>query len=187
MNRRMSLIRSTSYTFAGIWIMAISNNNRHDPEMILNYTKRIEQTQYSAALAVVGVQRGTNRQKVYTESCWESLCQRRWFRRLCHFFNRRKTGTPTYIFAELPTERTPHYGLRGKRDYDTTFSKIMRSSNTYFTNVLQEWNKLDENVRNSATIAEFKRKLLTVIRPLKKSLFGVFDIDGAKQLTMLRL
>ena len=36
------------------------------------------------------------------------------------------------------------------------------------------------------TIAEFKRKLLTVIRPLKKSLFGVFDIDGVKQLTMLR-
>ena len=37
------------------------------------------------------------------------------------------------------------------------------------------------------TIAEFKRKLLTVIRPLKRTLFGVFDIDGVKQLTILRL
>ena len=96
-------------------------------------------------------------------------------------------GTPLYLLAELPTERTTHYGLRGKRDYDIPFSKTKRSSNTYFTNVLHEWNKLDENVRNSVTIAEFKRKLLTVIRPLKKSLFGVFDIDGIKQLTMLRL
>ena len=161
--------------------------HRHDPEMILNFTKRIEQTQYSAALAVAGVWRGTYRQKLYNELGWESLYQRRWFRRLCHFFNLRKTGTTPYLLAELPTERTPHYGLRGKCDYDIPFSKTKGSSNTYFTNVLHEWNKLGENVRNSVTIAEFKRKLLTVIRPLKRSLFGVFDIDGVKQLTMLRL
>ena len=161
--------------------------HRHYPEMILNFTKRIEQTQYSAALAVADVWRGTNRQKLYNELGWESLYQRRWFSRLCHFFNLRKTGAPPYLFAELPTERTPHYGLRGKRDYDLPFSKTKRSSNTYCTNVLHEWNMLDVNVRNSATIAEFKRKLLTLIRPLKKSLFGLFDIEGVKHLTMLRL
>ena len=141
----------------------------------------------ATALAVAGVWIGTNRQKLYNELGWESLYQRRWFRRLCHFFNLRKTGTPPYLLAELPTEKTPHYGIRGKRDYDIPFSTTKRSSNTYFTNVLHEWNKLDENVRNSVTIAEFKRKLLTDIRPLKRSLFGVFDIDGVKQLTMLRL
>ena len=67
------------------------------------------------------------------------------------------------------------------------FSKTKRSSNTYFTNVLHEWNKLGETVRNSATIAELKRKLLTSIRPIKNSLFGVIDIVGVKKLTMLRL
>ena len=46
---------------------------------------------------------------------------------------------------------------------------------------------LDENARNSATIAEFKGKLLTLIRLLKNSLFGLFDIEGVKHLTMLRL
>ena len=106
---------------------------------------------------------------------------------MCHFCNLRKTGTPPYLFAELPTERTPHYSLRGKRDYDLSFSKTKRSSNTYFTNVLHEWNTLDLSVRNSVTIAEFKRKLLTLIRPLKKSLFGLFDIAGVKHLAMLRL
>ena len=65
--------------------------------------------------------------------------------------------------------------------------RTTRSTNTYFTKILHEWNKLDEDVRNSATIAEFKHKLLTFIRPLKKSLFGVFDIKGVRQLTMLRL
>ena len=161
--------------------------HRHNPKMILNFTQRIEQTQYSAALAVAGAWRGTNRQKLYNELGWESLYNRRWYRRLCHFFNLRKTGNPPYLFAELPTERTLHYGLRGNRDYDIPFSKTKRSSNTYFTNVLQEWNKLDGNVRNSATIAEIKRKLLAIIRSVKNSLFGVFDALGVKQLTMLRL
>ena len=40
---------------------------------------------------------------------------------------------------------------------------------------------------NSATLAEFKRKLLNSIKPVKYSLFGVLDICGVKQLTMLRL
>ena len=78
--------------------------HRHDPEMILNFTQRIEQTQYSAALAAAGVWRGTNRQKRYNELGWESLYNRRWYRRVCHFFNLRTTGNPPYLFAELPTE-----------------------------------------------------------------------------------
>ena len=57
----------------------------------------------------------------------------------------------------------------------------------YFTNVLHEWNKLGETVRNSASIAEFKCKLLTSIRPVKNYLFGVIDIVGVKKLIMLRL
>ena len=68
--------------------------HRHDPEMILSFTKRIDQTRYSAALAVASVWRGTNRQKLYNDLGWESLYQRRWLRHLCHFFNLRKTGTP---------------------------------------------------------------------------------------------
>ena len=51
----------------------------------------------------------------------------------------------------------------------------------------QEWNKLDENLENNAAIAEFKRKLFTIIKQVKNSLFGAFDILGVKQLTMLRL
>jgi len=41
--------------------------HRNDPEMLQNFTIRLEQTQYSAALAVSGAWRGTNRQKLYKE------------------------------------------------------------------------------------------------------------------------
>ena len=40
-------------------------------------TQRLEQTQYSAALAVAGAWRGTNRQRLYEELGWESLYHRR--------------------------------------------------------------------------------------------------------------
>ena len=47
--------------------------HRHDPEKIQNFTTRLEQTQYSAALAVTGAWRGSNRQKLYKDLGWESL------------------------------------------------------------------------------------------------------------------
>ena len=161
--------------------------HRNDPEMLQNFTIKLEKTQYSAALAVSGAWRGTNRQKLYKELGWESLYNRRWFRRLVHFFNLRRTGTPNYLYAELPIGRTEQYGLRNMREYDVPFSKTKRASNTYFINAVHEWNLLDETVRNSATLAEFKSKLITSIRAVKNSLFGVFDICGVKKLTMLRL
>ncbi len=56
--------------------------HRYDPNMRLSVTKRLEQTQYHAALAVTGAWRGTNRQKLYDELGWEDLYHRRWYRRL---------------------------------------------------------------------------------------------------------
>ena len=41
--------------------------HRCDPEMRLKFTQRLEQTQYSDALAVAGAWRETNRQRLYEE------------------------------------------------------------------------------------------------------------------------
>ena len=41
--------------------------HRHDPEMLQSFTRKLEQTQYLAALAVTGAWRGTNRQRLYKE------------------------------------------------------------------------------------------------------------------------
>ena len=66
-------------------------SHKYDPEMKLDTTKRLELTQYSEALAVTGAWRGTSRQWLFEELGWESLYQRRWYRRMCHFFNLKKT------------------------------------------------------------------------------------------------
>ena len=43
--------------------------------------EKLEQIQYSAALAITGAWRGTSREKLYDELGWESLNLRRWSKR----------------------------------------------------------------------------------------------------------
>ena len=85
--------------------------HKYDPQMRLNFTQRLEQTQYSAALAVAGAWRGTSRERLYRELGWEDLYHRRWYRRLCHFYNLIKSRSPNYLFAEIPPERNVSYNL----------------------------------------------------------------------------
>ena len=116
--------------------------HKYDPEMRLKFTQRLEQTQYSTALAAAGVWRGTNRQRLYEELGWETLYHRRWYRRLCHFFNLVKSQSPSYLFDEITPERQLNYGLRHPRDYEVHFARTNRFSNTYLHNTLFEWNLL---------------------------------------------
>ena len=60
--------------------------HRYDPNFSSILTRRLEQVQYTASLAVTGAWRGTSWQRLYEELGWESLYERRWYRRLCHFF-----------------------------------------------------------------------------------------------------
>lgn len=124
---------------------------------------------------------------LYEELGWEYLYQRRWFRRLSHFYNLKKSHSPAYLFAEIPTERHFMYSLRHPRIYDQGMARTNRFSNSYFQNVLSEWNLLNDDIKNSSTICEFKNRLLKIIRPVKNSVYKVFDILGVRRLTKLRL
>ena len=72
--------------------------HKYDSHMVLDFTKKLEATQYAAALAVSGLWRGTNRDKLYEELGWEYLYHRRWYRRLIHFYKRKKVIRP-YIYT----------------------------------------------------------------------------------------
>ena len=161
--------------------------HKFDPNMHLEFTKKLEQVQYSAALAVTGAWRGTSRQRLYEELGWETLYHRRWYRRLCHFFSLIKSKSPEYLFIEIPQERQLEYNLRNSSAYEQPRARTVRYSNTYFHNTLFEWNLLDKEIQNCTSIAKFKKELLSIIRPVKNSTFRVFDITGIKLLTRLRL
>ena len=76
--------------------------HKYDPQMHQKFTQRLEQTQYCAALAVTGAWRGTSRERLFKELGWEDLYLRRWYRRLCHFYNLIKSRSPEYLFVDIP-------------------------------------------------------------------------------------
>ena len=52
---------------------------------------------------------------------------------------------------------------------------------------MREWNQLDESIKSSPTVSVFKRELMSLIRPPKRSLFGIHNIEGVRLLTRLRV
>ena len=73
-------------------------SNEFDSSLTLNYQMNaIERTQYQAALAVSGIWKGTNQDKIYEEIGWETLDQRRFFRRLTQFYKIMNNLTPEYL------------------------------------------------------------------------------------------
>ena len=141
--------------------------HKYDPELDLDFTKKLEATQYSAALVVSGARRGTNKYKLYEELGWESLHHRRWYRRLTHFFKLKNNFSPLYLYNLIPPEREIHYSLRALHDYEPQNERTLRFSNTYFQNCIHEWNLLDVSTRSCQSISEFKKELLGRIRPPK--------------------
>ena len=147
--------------------------HRYDPEMQSHFTQALEQTQYSAGLAVKGAWRGASRQRLYKELGWESLYDRRWYRRLCQFFVLKKQRSPQYLAAEIPNERQLRYNLRNPRVYDQNIGRTNRFANTYFQNSFMEWNKLDNEVKQSVSIAHCERRRSEITKVIQPSICDV--------------
>ena len=86
------------------------------------------------------------------------LYERRWYRRLCHFYSLKMSTTPQYLCEEIPPERDLPYNLRHARVYDQNIPRTVRFSNTYFQNVLYEWNLLDDGIKHRLLLRNSKGK-----------------------------
>ena len=68
----------------------------------------IEQVQYKAGQIVSGCWQGTNREK----RGWESLSDRRWFRRLNLFYKLSNGLAPSYLADHIPQRSVTKISLR---------------------------------------------------------------------------
>ena len=87
----------------------------------------------------------------------------------------------------IPPERELNYGLRRANTFDQPIERMNRSSNTYFQNCSKEWNRLHISVQSGKTISEFKKRLIQIMRPVRRSIFNVHYLYGVKLLTRLRV
>ena len=111
--------------------------------------------------------KGTSTEKIYQKLGLGSLKSRRWFRKLCHFYK-----SPWHLFNLMPNFNRVHNTrlnippIKIRHDY---------FQNSFFPTAISEWNKLDFNIRNSASLNTFKIKLLNFIR-LAQIVFSILII-----------
>ena len=90
-----------------------------------SFHQNIESIQYNAASAITGAVRGTSREKLYQELGFESIQQRRWYRKLCCLFKIINNQSPRYLFQLIPSLNTKYFSrnsenipqLRKKHDF----------------------------------------------------------------------
>ena len=103
------------------------------------------------------------------------------------FLQFKQSRLPLYLYYLIPPERELNYGLRRANTFDQPIERTNRYSNTYFQNCPKEWNRLDISVQSSPTISEFKKRLIQIVKPVKRSIFNFHDLYGVKLLARLRV
>ena len=159
-----------------------------DISRTLNYQmNRLESIQYQAALAVSGAWKGTNRVKIYAELGWETLDHRRIFRRLTQFYKIMTGLTPDYLRIPIPSLHGHLFGHRHTNVLRNIFCRTDKYQNSFFPDSVTMWNDLGPQLRGSESLSIFKKKLLKIYRPVKKSLFNIHDPTGIKWIFQLRV
>ena len=150
-----------------------------------SFCEKLESVQYKAALAITGAIKGTSREKIYLELGLESLKERRWYKRLCCMFKIMKEEAPNYLTNLIP--KTQQNIVTRKSNIPTFYCRTDCFKYSFFPSTLRDWFNLDLSIRNSESIAIFKSRLLSLIRPSQNSVYNIFDPTGLKLLTRLRL
>ena len=150
-----------------------------------SFSDKIEPLQYKAYLTIAGAIQGTSRECLYNEVGLGSVSSRRWCRKLCAIYKLLSAQCPRYLFDIIPSSES-FYGTRKKQRF---FFNCRTDSFKYsfFPNSLSEWSQLEPEIQNLESIVVFKNKLLSFIRPSKRSIFNVNNPEGAKYPTRLRL
>ena len=136
-------------------------------------------------LAITGPIRGISKENQHNELGLETLEKRRWYGKLCCFFNIFRYKCPKYPFNIIPTS-VGTYNTGNTNNIPLMKVKHNFFQNSFFSPII-EWNKLDLNIHNSKTFNIFKKTLLNFIRPSGSTVFNCHNPKGAKLLTTLRL
>ena len=158
----------------------------YDRALNESFQNKLDSVQYNAALAITGAIRGSSREKSYQELGPELLKSRRWYRKLCLFSKLKKNKHLSYLFDIIPKVLSTRT-TRNHSSIPLFNVKHEYFRNSFFPSAVIEWNKLDNNIRNSESVSAFKKQILKLIRPSPNSTFNAHNPHGIKLLTRLRV
>ena len=95
-------------------------------------SNRIESAQYDAASGITGTIRGTSKETLYQELGFETMKEKRWFRRLCSFYKMLSNQAPAYPYSLLsPSNR--HYNTHYYSKVRQIFCRTETFSNSFLS------------------------------------------------------
>ena len=162
--------------------------NDQNSDINLNFQmSALESLHYQAALAITGAWRGTNRDKIYDELGWETLQNRRWFRRLTIFYKIINGMTPKYLSDPVPEHIRHLYGLRPSNVIRPLRCRKERFQKSFYPDSIKCWNQIGPEFREIPTLSLFKTKILKIIRPDNKQIFNIHKSPGISYIYQLRV
>ena len=127
-------------------------------------SEKIESLQYNAALAITSAIKGSSREKLYQELGFESLKDRRWMRKLCYLYKVISSKRLFYIYDMLPPLQRSQ---RNQVFFRPLLCRTEIFKNSFLPYTINEWNKLDPEIRRIDSYVGFRKKLnLWKIKPL---------------------
>ena len=142
--------------------------------------------QYNSALAITRVVRETSRENLYQELGFESLQQRRWYRKLCCLFEIINNQSPRYLFQLVPSPNTRDFS-RNSENIPQLRTKHNFFKNSFLPSSIKEWNNLEPQIRKPKSISIFKSNVLKLIQPKPNNIYYCHNPKGIKLLKRLRL
>ena len=90
--------------------------------------------------------------------------------------------------GQSSSEMASYYNcLRNQDVIGRIKARTEKFQSSFYPHCLSEWYKLDPEIRLAPSVAVFKKKLLSIIRPPAKSFFGIHDPIGLSHLCQLRV
>jgi hypothetical protein len=129
----------------------------------------LEKMQYEAARIVTGLTRSVSIQNLLKEIGWVSLAERRKIQKLVLVYKDKHNLLPLYLsqlFLPLVENANENqYNLRNNINYVTMTRRTEIYSKSVIPSSIQLWNELSVNIRESDSLANFKRKLKEIYKP----------------------
>ena len=102
------------------------------------------------------------------------------------FYKIQSTGLPKCLLQLIPTNNHS-YILRKPLNIPHYYCRTDTFKNSFFPNVINKWNKLDDEIKGATSFSLFKASLLKIGRPHANSTYRIHNPVGIRLLTRLRL
>ena len=112
----------------------------YDQPNLFSGANKIESVQYNAALAITVAIRGTSKEKLKQELGFESLKDRRWFKRLCYLKKILNAKQPACQPDLIPLFQR---SSRNKGCIYEPFCRTVSFKNSFLPYAIKVWNKLE--------------------------------------------